>query len=123
MNAIEMARTAYSAAPIRTSQSTEFETFAQITRRLRSAAQRGRPGFADLAAAIHDNRKLWVLLASDVSDAANALPQNLRAQIFYLAEFTLSHSAKVLDGRGNADVLVEINTAIMRGLRRQEEAA
>ena len=125
MNTLEMARMAYSAntTPIRSHQSTEYDTFAQITRRLKAASEQGRAGFADLAAALHDNRKLWILLAGDVADGANALPQVLRAQIFYLAEFTLHHSPRVLDGSEQADVLIDINTAVMRGLRQQAAAA
>mgnify|MGYP002623904586 FL=1 len=120
-----MARTAYSShtASIRTAQSTEFDIFAQITARMKSAAARGRAGFPELAAAIHDNRRLWILLAGDIADGRNALPEALRAQLFYLAEFTLRHSAKVLDGSAPADALVDVNTAIMRGLRQQEAAA
>ena len=63
------------------------------------------------------------MLAGDVADAANGLPKELRAQIFYLAEFTNQHSTLVLRGEGDVDVLVEINTAIMRGLRSQAGAA
>ncbi len=120
-----MARTAYSSttAPIRSHQSTEYDAFARITRRLKDATTRGASGFSDLAAALHDNRKLWTLLAADVADTANALPQPLRAQIFYLAEFTLHHSAKVLAGDAQAEALIDVNTAIMTGLRQQEDAA
>jgi len=125
VNAIDLARTAYSsaAATIRTPQSTEFDAIAQITHRLKTANARGKPGFPELVTALHDNRRLWVLLAGDVADADNGLPQQLRAQIFYLAEFTLQHSSKVLDGTGDAEVLVDINTAVMRGLRQQGVAA
>ncbi|MDJ0627386.1 MAG: flagellar biosynthesis regulator FlaF [Rhodobacter sp.] len=125
MNAQEMARTAYTsnAAPIRTHQSTEFDVFAQITSRLKSAASRGKAGFPDLVSAVHDNRRLWTLLAGEVAGEDNALPQALRARLFYLAEFTLHHSAKVIDGSGEAGVLVDINTAVMHGLRQQEAAA
>ena len=121
MNALEMARTAYSsaAAPIRTHQSTEFDAFAQITSRIKSAVSRGKIGFSDLAAALHDNRKLWSLLAADVADDGNALPRQLRAQIVYLAEFTILHTAKVLSGDATAEVLVDINMSVMRGLRQQ----
>ncbi|MCP3969232.1 MAG: flagellar biosynthesis regulator FlaF [Rhodobacteraceae bacterium] len=125
MNALEMARTAYSSAktPIRTHQSTEYDVFAQITGRMKAALSRGKPGFRDLAAALHDNRRLWILLAANVADGDNALPQALRAQIFYLAEFTLHHSSRVLEDSASADVLLDINTTVMRGLRQQEAAA
>lgn len=125
MNAFNMAQTAYSSAaiPIRTHQSTEFDAFAKITHRMSAASAKGAAGYAALVAALYENRKLWVLLAGDVADGDNALPQQLRAQIFYLAEFTLQHSSKVLDGSADVQVLLDINTAVMRGLRQQEIAA
>ena len=84
-----------------------------VFRRLRQAASR-----------FLEDRSIWIgpaaadSLAADVAGAENGLPQTLRAQLFYLAEFTMQHSAKVLAGRADAEVLVEINTAMMRGLRR-----
>ncbi len=125
MHALEQARTAYanSAAPIKTFRSAEYDAFTQITSRMKSAIQKGKRGFTDLANALYDNNRLWVLLASDVADKENGLPQSLRAQVFYLAEFTLQHAPKVLRGTETADILVEINTSIMRGLRQSEVAA
>lgn len=119
MNALNLAQRAYNTAqtPIRTTRGTEYAVFAQVTHHLKAAAEKGRPAFAQLAQAIHENRQLWALLAADVSDSDNGLPQQLRAQIFYLAEFTNQHSSKVLNGKDKADVLIEINTSIMRGLR------
>ncbi len=121
MNALNMAKSAYATtqSPIRTPRSTEYEAFARITHRLKEAGNSGRSAFTRLADAVHRNRRLWTMLASDVADAANGLPKDLRAQIFYLAEFTNHHSTLVLSGEGEVDVLVEINTAIMRGLRSQ----
>jgi flagellar protein FlaF len=120
-----MARTAYagSANPIRTSRGTEYEAFARITARLRAALAGGRGGFAALAAALHDNRQLWTLLAADVAEKENGLAEDLRARIFYLAEFTRQHTTKVLAGRARAEVLVEINAAVMSGLRAERSAA
>jgi len=120
-----MARTAYanSAAPIRTNQSTEYDAFAKITRRMKDGAAKGKTGFPELTAAIHENRRLWTILAADVADKDNALPVQLRARILYLADFTLQHSSKVLAERASSDALVEINTAVMRGLRQQGSAA
>ena len=119
MNNAALARTAYSdaTAPIRTERSTEYQIFARITHRLSNASSENIEGFIDLAEAIHDNRRLWTILASDVSDKDNGLSQQLRAQIFYLAEFTEIHSRKVLAKEASVDALIEVNTAIMRGLR------
>lgn len=124
MNALDLARTAYSSnsAPIRSAQSTEYDAIARITHQISAAMSKGKPGFAHLVSALHDNRRLWILLAGSVADGDNALPQVLRAQVFYLAEFTMQHTGKVMDGSATADILVEINTAVMRGLRQREVA-
>ena len=119
MNAFYQAQQAYSSSaqsPLRTDRSAEYQAFSEIIRRLSRAAKMDSGKFAELASAIHDNRALWTILASDVASSDNALPEALRAQIFYLAEFTDLHSRKILKGEADVDVLIEINTAVMRGL-------
>ncbi|MCB1347245.1 MAG: flagellar biosynthesis regulator FlaF [Maritimibacter sp.] len=120
-----MAKTAYATnkAPIRTPRGIEYEAFARITHRLKAAAERGKPGFPALAQALHLNRRLWSLLAADVAETGNGLPQDLRARIFYLAEFTNAHSRKVMRGEDSVEALIDINTAMMRGLREKADAA
>jgi len=119
VNAHSLAKSAYGqhGAPTRTVRSTEYDIIARITHRLHEAAQSGTRDFATLAAAIHENRRLWTLLATDAADAGNVLPDEIRARIVYLAEFTRIHSSNVLKGKGHAAPLVEINTAVLRGLR------
>jgi len=123
LNAYTMAKTAYSASatPVRTPRSTEYQTFARVTQKLRQANEKSDVDFSSVVRAIHENRQLWTLLATDVAGDGNALPQQLRAQLFYLAEFTAEHSRKVLKKEASIDALVDINTAVMRGLRTQEE--
>jgi len=119
VNAFYQAQQAYSSSaqsPLRTDRSAEYQAFSEIIRRLSRAGRPNDGKFAELAAAIHDNRSLWTILASDVASTDNALPEALRAQIFYLAEFTDQHSRKVLRGEADVGVLIEINTAVMRGL-------
>ena len=118
MNAHNLARMAYAeaATPIRTDRGTEFEAFARVTRTLKSAEAKGKPGFKELAQAVLENRRLWTILAADVANPENGLPDDLRARIFYLAEFTDQHSSQVLSGTASPEILVDINTAIMRGL-------
>lgn len=103
-------------APVRSTRAIEYDLFARVTRAI-TAAARGAADRPALIRALHDNTKLWRTLAIDVADPGNALPSPLRAQLFYLFEFTVAHSRKVVDGTAKADVLVEINTAVMRGLR------
>lgn len=121
MNATILAKTAYAnpGQPTRTLRGTEYEIFARITHRLKLAASRAEADFAALARALYDNRRLWTTLAADVASPDNELPEQLRARIFYLNEFTQSHSRKVLAGEAGVDVLLDINTAIMKGLRRE----
>lgn len=123
MNALNLARMAYtsSAAPIRTNRDAEYDAFVRVTRRLTSLnPKKDFPGFA---LALHDNRQLWNLLAVDVADDGNQLSKELRAQIFYLAEFTSHHTTQILMHGASVDPLVEINTAIMRGLRQKGDTA
>lgn len=95
----------------------EYQAFARITRDL-SAFRDGAAGqFAKLAEALNDNLRLWTILGTDVAREGNALPPELRSKLFYLFEFTHQHTRKVLKGEAQADILVEINTAVMRGLR------
>lgn len=119
MTSHSSAQRAYSAtsATTRTPRGLEYDTISRITNRLKVAAQKGKPGFADLAQAIHENRKLWILIATMVADENNALPQELRARLFYLAEFTNLHSEQVLEGKARVRPLLEVNTAILRGLK------
>lgn len=126
MNALQQAQTAYAspaaAGRVRTQQDTEYDALARVSHKLYAAIKAGKKGFPDLVAALHDNRKLWTILATDVADTSNALPQSLRAQLFYLAEFTQVHTSKVLRKEADAGVLVEINSAVMKGLRTQGDA-
>ena len=120
MNAIEQARQAYAPRhfPLRTPRSVEAELIGQITSRLEKSSKDPRGSFPALVAALYDNRRLWTTMATDVADSSNSLAPQLRAQIFYLAEFTELHSQKVLRGEATAEVLIEINTSILRGLNK-----
>lgn len=120
MNAFDMARTAYttSSIPVSSPQRTEYEAIARITRALQAATKENAE-FKDTVQVLHDNRRLWIVLAASVADDDNALPRDLRARLFYLAEFTRQASRKILRKEMSVDVLVDINSAVMRGLRGQ----
>lgn len=119
MNALDLAKTAYATAstPLRTARGMEYEVIAQITRRLRATERRRLEAFPAFAEALHDNLRLWTTLASDVADSDNRLSPTLRARIFYLYEFTMRHSRQALGDGAGVGVLIDINTAVMRGLR------
>lgn len=123
-----LAENAYSSSAQCTStpRGIEYKLFARVTRQLASANTAANDQFSQLAQAIYDNERLWTALARDVADEGNKLPADLRSKIFYLFQFTRQQGRKVLKGAASPDILVEINTAMMRGLQgdaRQMEAA
>ena len=110
-------------APVRTERGTEYALFAQVTARLKAVDETDLASFPALAKAVADNQRLWGALAEDLMGDANALPVPLRAQLISLAEFVRRHSLAVLGGRAKVAPLIDINTAIMKGLRGNLEAA
>lgn len=116
-----MAKTAYANPnqPARTARDSEYDIFARTTYRLKQASARADTDYSGLAQAVYDNRRLWRMLAADLALPGNGLPEMLRARLLYLNDFTQTHSRKVLSGVASAEVLIEINTAIMRGLRNE----
>ncbi len=125
MNALIHPKTGYARpdATLRPMRSIEYEALARATKLLSAAWPRRKDDFPALVSALNENMLLWSTLAADVASTENGLPAALRAQLFYLYEFSDQHSRSILDGRGTIDVLVDINTAVMRGLRGQGGAA
>ncbi|WP_187430686.1 hypothetical protein ROLI_000700 [Roseobacter fucihabitans] len=119
MNAFSQAQRAYAPtqAPIKTTRSIEYEVIARISYRMKSAMQ--NDDFPALASALYENNKLWLTLGLDAADDDNLLPNELRASIVYLADFTRQHTHKVLQKLETAVPLLEINAAILRGLKQE----
>jgi flagellar biosynthesis activator protein FlaF len=121
LNIIDQARQAYAPTQVavRTDRAIEAQLLSQVTARLRVTLRDQTENFPALVSAVHDNRRMWTTLAASVADQENDLPAGLRAQLFYLAEFTDRHSRNILRGTADAKALVDINTAVMRGLMGQ----
>lgn len=121
MNVHALAQQAYTATnkPLKTPRAVEYEVIAKITHELKSTAKSKKRRFPEFVEALHRNNKLWSMLAAQVADDSNELPPQLRAQIFYLAEFSKRHTAQVLAGSASVTPLLEVNTAILRGLRNE----
>ena len=119
VNVIDQARQAYAPTQFstKTDRSVEAQLVSQVTARLRAAMSHQPANFSGLVSAVHDNRRMWTTMAVDVADNENALPQELRAQLFYLAEFTEHHSRRVLRREADVTALIDINTAVLRGLK------
>jgi len=95
----------------------EYQIFARITQQLASYNKSAHDYHPKMTQALHNNLRLWTILAADVANDNNKLPTELRSSLFYLAEFTRQHTAKVYAGEADTKVLVDINTMVMRGLR------
>ena len=121
MNALTHPKTGYSRpdASLRPMRSIEYEALARATQKLSTTWQNRKADFPGLVQALSDNLALWSTLAADVASPGNALPASLRAQLFYLYEFSEAHTRRVLDGAASVEVLIDVNTSIMRGLRGQ----
>lgn len=116
---LQMSRNAYARpeAPVRSPRAVEYDLLARTTQRLALAWAQREKDFPGLVAALSDNQQVWSAFAMDVADKANPLPASLRARLFYLFEFTVHHSRKVLEDGASPEVLTDINIAVMRGLR------
>jgi len=119
MNAQTMAKTAYTATAktVKSPRAVEYEVIARITHELKATAEKKTKNFAAFAEAVHRNNQLWTTLAANVADENNELPTEVRAQLFYLSEFSRRHAAQALAGRASVAPLLEINTAVLKGLR------
>lgn len=119
MNAQSLAKKAYgnSRQTVKSSRAVEYDAIARITHELKNAAKYRQRDYPSFAGAIHKNNVLWSTLAANVASPQNELPASVRAQIFYLAEFSRRHSAQALAGISGVLPLIEINSAILRGLR------
>jgi len=100
---------------MKSARKAEYDVIARITSRLAAAIK--AKDFKKLIEAMHENRTLWRKLALDVAHPDNLLPDDLRARLIYLSEFTEQHTRKAIRREASAIPLVEINTAILRGLK------
>lgn len=117
MNAFSQAQRAYAPtqAPTKTARSVEYDVIARISYRLKRAIQ--DDDYPRLVAALHENNQLWTALAIDAGNPENLLPKDLRARIVYLADFSRQHAHKVMRKQDTAVPLLEINAAILKGLK------
>lgn len=103
----------FGAEQIRTPRDIEYDAFARTTRLLQQADD----GQGSLAAAAHANTQLWQVLASDLAEADNALPDSVRAGLLSLALFSIRHGQGVMTRGVSPAPLIDINLSIMKGLR------
>ena len=94
----------------------EIALFQQITNELRNVSDADTVQPTDWAEAIHRNQQLWTTIAIDLLNPGNALPEEMKRSLLYLAECVRQNSLKILSGDGDIADLIEINQSIMMGL-------
>lgn len=94
----------------------ELALFRQITDALKQVSEAEDVQPTDWAEAIHRNQQLWTTIAIDLLHPGNALPDELKRSLLYLAEFVRQSSMKIMAGEGKIADLIEVNQSIMNGL-------
>jgi len=96
----------------------ELQLFSSVTARLRAQANKNSTKLNSvMAEAVLDNAKLWNILFCDLINPENKLPLDLKTNLISLAEFTQGHTQRVLRGEAGISVLIEVNMAIIEGLK------
>ena len=111
------AHVGYASNAVRTDKDNEYTIFARITHMLRRA--REDVPTPERLMAVHKNNDLWTILAADLSHPGNSLPDRLKADLLSLAIFSIRHGHAVMSGSATVDPLIDINMAMMRGLRQE----
>jgi len=104
-----------SSSAIRPPRDVEYDAFSRATAALRRV-QTGQAG-PELTAALHLNASLWNTLLADLMSPGNQLPAGLRGDLIGLALFSVRHGLRAASGEAGVTPLIDINLAVMRGLR------
>lgn len=125
MHATSQAKRGYAnnAAPTRSDRRAEYEVIGRVTQELRDGAMNQQNDFPAFVGALHNNQRLWTALVVDIMDEKNPIPNDLKSRIVYLAEFTKHHTRLVLKKKASIMPLLEINMAVLRGLKKEGSAA
>jgi flagellar biosynthesis activator protein FlaF len=100
----------------------EYRLFAQVTAALLQADEQEQRGPA-LIDTLDWNRRVWSAVSADCSLPGNGLPATLRGQIVSLGLWVSRYSSDVASGAASLDALINVNRAIMDGLKMQALAA
>jgi flagellar biosynthesis regulator FlaF len=94
----------------------EYRVLARAVSLLDAAAAPGA-GPAAMPGAVHENRMVWSAFAADLASEENAWDEVLRARLLSLACWVFAESDRVLRGGRGAQALIDVNRAVMAGLK------
>lgn len=101
----------------KTAKSIEYDAVSKITFLMQSSLTPPGIPFSRLCEVIGKNRKLWRIFSLEALNPQNPLARETKERILSLASFVDSYSSRVLRREADPTALVEINIAIMRGLK------
>ncbi|MFT4015193.1 MAG: flagellar biosynthesis regulator FlaF [Paracoccus sp. (in: a-proteobacteria)] len=116
---MSFSKRAYGSPVLRGARDTEYDVLSKITRMLHKAPKTCES--AETISAVSKNGELWTIFAKDLVESNNGLPDEVKAGLLSLSGFVLRHGMLVLSGKGQTDILIEINLSVMKGLRGGEE--
>lgn len=105
---------------MRPARDVEYDAFSRVTSMLRQAEPQGHT--PETIGAVHKNNQLWTILAADLAESGNALPDEVKAGLLSLAGFSIRHGHEVMAGNATTEALIEVNLSVMKGLRGEAAA-
>lgn len=96
----------------------EYALFQQITDALESIIDPRTRSPSAWADAISRNQQLWTIIATDLLQPGNTLPDDLKRSLLFLSEFVRQSSMRILAGEESISDLIEVNRTVMAGLVR-----
>ena len=97
-------------------RATEYRALGFVTGKLIEAKEKGGRALIE---ALYANQNLWTLFQADLAHPGNALPQEVRAQLLSLSLWVQRFTSKVMRDEANIEALIDVNKAIMDGLKPQ----
>ncbi|WP_084146330.1 flagellar biosynthesis regulator FlaF [Hyphomonas oceanitis] len=94
----------------------ELSLFRQITEALEAVAAVETPPLEAWADALYRNQQLWTIVATDLVNPDNTLPEETKRNLVSLSQFVRQCSNRVLAGNDGIADLIDINKSIIAGL-------
>ena len=99
----------------------EYRVLARATALLESASL-PNAGPAALPTAIHENRMVWTAFAADLAAEENGWEVTMKARLLSLARWIFAESDRVIRENKPLQALIDVNRAVMAGLRPRSAA-
>ena len=100
----------------------EIRAIAHVTRQMSEANKPGADTMSRIRA-LNANSRLWGLLAQDLSNPDNPLPETLKARYISLGMFARRRSLQAMTDQSDFSTLIQLNTDVLEALDYQRQAS